>query len=274
MSDYDDDFDGDNFDYDDDFDGYDSELSEEDHKSPQEGETNFVCIDASSLVPEKLLKCGHNSESVFCFLVRYKGYDAELDDWVPSSELPAHLVDEFYCSRLNMSPPVYDSDDCDTELDEDDGDYTPYVPLSQKQIKRQLREAGCYGKKVRRPVVSLPKTALQKLVGLIPSPQDPLTLEGVRAQVNRHRQRILRLSLLNERLQNYLKARARKKPPLRPPDPQVLSVHVPSSVSSCGSQSLGLFTPDHLSIVISEMSLGKAAPVSGDTGFGKPLDPP
>ena len=105
-------------------------------------------------------------------------------------------------------------------------------------------------------------------------PQDPLTLEGVRAQVNRHRQRILRLSLLNERLQNYLKARARKKPPLRPPDPQVLSVHVPSSVSSCGSQSLGLFTPDHLSIVISEMSLGKAAPVSGDTGFGKPLDPP
>ena len=110
---------------------------------------------------------------------------------------------------------------------------------------------------VRRPVVSLPKIALQKLVGLIPSPQDPLTLEGVRAQVNRHRQRILRLSLLNERLQNYLKARARKKPPLRPPDPQVLSVHVPSSVSSCGSQSLGLFTPDHLSIVISEMSLGK-----------------
>ena len=79
MSDYDDDFDGDNFDYDDDFDGYDFELSEEDHKSPQEGETNFVCIDASSLVPEKLLKCGHNSESVFCFLVRYKGYDAELD---------------------------------------------------------------------------------------------------------------------------------------------------------------------------------------------------
>ena len=48
MSDYDDDFDGDNFDYDDDFDGYDSELSEEDHKFPQEGETNFVCIDASS----------------------------------------------------------------------------------------------------------------------------------------------------------------------------------------------------------------------------------
>ena len=79
----------------------------------------------------------------------------ELDDWVPAVEFPPRLVDEFYCSQLNMPLPSLDMDD-DSDLDETD-DYTPYVPLSQKQIKRQLRETGCY-RKVRKPGASLPQT--------------------------------------------------------------------------------------------------------------------
>ena len=87
------------------------------------------------------------------FLVRYKGFDEDLDDWVPISDLPIRLVDEFYCSPLNMETPHFDLDvdeydgtnerDCDSDF-EDDGDYTPFIPLSQKTIKAQLRALGCY----------------------------------------------------------------------------------------------------------------------------------
>ena len=110
MSDFDDDFDYDgDFGYDDDFEGENSDDEYDPNRVyPTETDTNFICIDASSLVPEKLLKCGHNQESTLCFLVRWKGYDEELDDWVPVSDLPPHLVDEFYCSQLNMSPPSLD----------------------------------------------------------------------------------------------------------------------------------------------------------------------
>jgi hypothetical protein len=190
---------------------------------PRELDTNFVCVDASSLVPEKLLKCGHNDSGVLCFLVRWKGFDEELDDWVPSSELPVSLVDEFYCSQLNMPTPVFDPDYDDSDLDDDEDDFVPFVPLSQRQIKRQLREAGCFGK-FKKPVVTLPKTVIQNLM-VGPSAQDPLTVSSIRAQVEKSRQRILRLGLLNARLQTYLNARSRKPPP-RPPDP---SLPIPSS---------------------------------------------
>ena len=129
----------------DDSDGFESDDDEyvfdPNREYPREVDTNFVCVDASSLVPEKLLKRGHNNEGVVCFLVRYKGFDEDLDDWVPISDLPIRLVDEFYCSPLNMETPHFDLDvdeydgtnerDCDSDF-EDDGDYTPFIPLSQK----------------------------------------------------------------------------------------------------------------------------------------------
>ena len=215
----------DDFDFDDDF-GDDSEDSDREYdpnrEYPRETDTNFICVSASSLIAEKLLKCGYNNKGVLCFLVRWKGFDEQLDDWVPSSDLPARLVDEFYCAKLNMEPPSLDFDeDYHSDLDED-GDYIPYVPLTQRQIKRQLREAGCFGK-TRKPVTTLPKMVIQKLMGLVPSKE--LSLESVRAQVEQHRQRIVRLGLLNTRLQNYFTTRSRKPPP-RPPDPPIPFAHM------------------------------------------------
>ena len=170
----------DDFDFDDDF-GDDSEDSDREYdpnrEYPRETDTNFICVSASSLIAEKLLKCGYNNKGVLCFLVRWKGFDEQLDDWVPSSDLPARLVDEFYCAKLNMEPPSLDFDeDYHSDLDED-GDYIPYVPLTQRQIKRQLREAGCFGK-TRKPVTTLPKMVIQKLMGLVPSKE--LSLESVK----------------------------------------------------------------------------------------------
>ena len=212
CDDYDDyDLDDDEFESEVDYSSDDDGEYDPNREYPHEVETNFICVDASSLVPERLIKCGHNKNGVFCFLVRWKGYEEELDDWVPSSDLPIRLIDEFYCSRINMETPVYD-DDCDSEFDEDDGDYSPYVPLTQRQIKRQLREAGCYGK-VRKPVTSLSKIVLQSLVGPIYSPQDPVTMESVRARVAYHQDRLQRLTMLNERLQKYLNTRLGKPPP-------------------------------------------------------------
>ena len=49
----------------------------------REMDTNFGCVDANSLVPERLLK-----EDTTTRVVRYQGFDEDLDDWVPMSELP------------------------------------------------------------------------------------------------------------------------------------------------------------------------------------------
>ena len=94
---------------------------------------------------------------VSCFLVRYQGFDENLDDWVPMSELPIRLVDEFHCSTLDMVTPDFDVDDSDVydSDSEDDGDYSPFVPLSQKTIKRELRALGCY-KQPRKPPLQKP----------------------------------------------------------------------------------------------------------------------
>ena len=88
-----------------------------------------MCVDASSLVPEKLLKRGHNNEGVVCFLVRYKGFDEDLDDWVPISDLPIRLVDEFYCSPLNMETPHFDLD-----VDEYDGTNVTVTVISRMMV--------------------------------------------------------------------------------------------------------------------------------------------
>ena len=56
---------------------------------------------------------GHNNKGVLCFLVRYQGFDENLDDWVPMSELPIRLVDEFHCSTLDTVTPNFDVDDSD-----------------------------------------------------------------------------------------------------------------------------------------------------------------
>ena len=133
QDDYDD---GDGFDDSDD-DGY---VFDPNREYPREMDTNFVCVDASSLVPERLLKRGHNNKGVLCFLVRYQGFDEDLDDWVPMSELPIHLVDEFHCSTLDMVTPDFDVDDSDVydSDSEDDGDYPPFVPLSQRRSNVSL----------------------------------------------------------------------------------------------------------------------------------------
>ena len=258
CDDYDDyDLDDDEFESEVDYSSDDDGEYDPNREYPHEVETNFICVDASSLVPERLIKCGHNKNGVFCFLVRWKGYEEELDDWVPSSDLPIRLIDEFYCSRINMETPVYD-DDCDSEFDEDDGEYSPYVPLTQRQIKRQLREAGCYGK-VRKPVTSLSKIVLQSLVGPIYSPQDPVTMESVRARVAYHQDRLQRLTMLNERLQKYLNTRLGKPPP-HPPDPplQVESSSTSLPISSPVNQNhLAFSTPDHLCIPASKTAVWK-----------------
>ena len=68
------DCDGDGFDDSDD-DGY---VFDPNREYPREVDTNFVCVDASSLVPERLLKRGHDNKGVLCFLVRYQGFDEDL----------------------------------------------------------------------------------------------------------------------------------------------------------------------------------------------------
>ena len=167
QDDYDD---GDGFDDSDD-DGY---VFDPNREYPREVDTNFVCVDASSLVPERLLKRGHDNKGVLCFLVRYQGFDEDLDDWVPMSELPIHLVDEFHCSTLDMVTPDFDVDDSDVydRDSEDDGDYPPFVPMSQKTIKRELRALGCY-KQPRKPPPS--KTLVQEFLG----ERLPLPVEGL-----------------------------------------------------------------------------------------------
>ena len=52
----------------------DSVSEDEDRKGPQPGEI-FICVSESSLVPEKILRHGHDEDCVFSFLVRYAGFD-------------------------------------------------------------------------------------------------------------------------------------------------------------------------------------------------------
>ena len=107
----------------------------------------------------------------------------------------------------------------------------------------------------------MPKMVLQNLVGSVPSPKDPLTLASVKAQVARHRERILRLNLLNTRqtLLLYINARAGKPPP-RPPDPKLpvsstsLPVPCPATQNHLASSN-----PDHLCILASKTGSWKNA---------------
>ena len=62
-----------------------------------------------------------------------------------------------------------DSLDFDSE---DDGDYSPFVPLSQKAIKRELRVLGCY-KQPRKPSPS--KTLFQEFLEGLPLPLEVLS---------------------------------------------------------------------------------------------------
>ena len=59
------DCDQDDYDVSDGFESDDDEyVFDPNREYPREVDTNFVCVDASSLVPEKLLKRGHNNEGV------------------------------------------------------------------------------------------------------------------------------------------------------------------------------------------------------------------
>ena len=90
QDDYDD---GDGFDDSDD-DGY---VFDPNREYPREVDTNFVCVDASSLVPERLLKRGHDNKGVLCFLVHYQGFDEDLvGSYVRTSYSPCGRVSLFY----------------------------------------------------------------------------------------------------------------------------------------------------------------------------------
>ena len=91
---------------------------------------------------------------------------------MPASELPTRLIDEFYCSNLNMDP----DSDCDVDDDSDvDGVFIPYVPLTQRQIKESSQTSHFLTQDCS------PKSCWIKYLLKIQC------LESVRAQVEQHK---------------------------------------------------------------------------------------
>ena len=255
---------GDDDGYDDpDYDPYDFQLEssdsvseDEDRKGPQPGEI-FICVSESSLVPEKILRHGHDEDCVFSFLVRYVGFDHFYDDWVPASKLPAQMIDEYYCSKLGMSAPDLSEIPEDFDSDEEDEFESSFVPLSEKSIKRQLKALGCY-QKPRNPLAP-PKTSKFSIRNLLLPPVQ-LDLLDTSCELE---QRLLRLQLFNANLQRFNVNRSHKPEPW-PPDPPdpTLQTSKSSTFFPSNPAQLSILFPDYLLILASEVQLWNYVPKS------------